>query len=70
MADPTEGKMRVLIVFDGDAWFVRGLLSITHDLDQDHKVYRCDRHIAGPFKTLEAACVAAKRELGGQNGRD
>ena len=43
---------RLLIVFDGSAWFVRRVRVIEHDLDLDEKVYRCDKHLAGPL-TLE-----------------
>lgn len=45
---------RVLLVYDGTSWFVRSVRVIEHDLDRDEKVYRCDRHIAGPL-TLEEA---------------
>jgi hypothetical protein len=46
---------RVLIVFAGDAWYVRRVRLIEHDLDKDEKVYRCDKPLGGPFKTpLEA----------------
>lgn len=38
----TMNDLRVLIVFDGDAWFVRRLRAIEHDLDKDEKVYHCD----------------------------
>ncbi len=53
-------KNRVLIVFDGTAWFIRGVGAIVHDLRLDEKVYHCDRHLGGPFETLEAAVEAVK----------
>ncbi len=53
-------KPRLLIVCDGDAWFVRRLVSITHDLDRNEKVYRCDKPIGGPCTTLAAAVAVVE----------
>lgn len=44
---------RVLMVFDGSAWFVRRLRAIEHDLNCDEKVYRCDETLGGPFTLAE-----------------
>jgi len=51
---------RVLIVFDGEAWFVRRVRAIEHDLDLDEKVYRCDDALGGRCDTLDAACKLVK----------
>jgi hypothetical protein len=53
---------RILIVFDGAAWFIRGVASTTHDVTdgRDEKVYRCDEHVGGPFATLDEAVAAFK----------
>jgi hypothetical protein len=46
---------KVAIIFDGEAWFVRSIRTIEHDLDLDEKVYRCDTPIGGPFKSISDA---------------
>lgn len=53
---------RVLIVFDGMAWFIRHVRLIEHDLTKDEKVYRCDKPLGGPYKTLNEA-VQEVRQL-------
>lgn len=53
---------RVLIVFDGKAWFVRGVRAIEHDLSRDEKVYHCDVHLGGPFKTAKKALDVLKEK--------
>lgn len=62
---PGEQK-RIAIVFDGSAWFVRKIKTIEHDLEKDHKVYRCDKHLGGPYATLAHVPEIAKelRERG------
>lgn len=54
-------KKRLLIVNDGSAWFIRDLMSITHELESDHKIYRCENHLGGPFTELDEAVAAAKK---------
>jgi hypothetical protein len=54
-------KKRCLIVYDGDAWFVRELDSITHDLEADHKIYRCKAPISGPWQSVGSAAQSARR---------
>lgn len=54
---------RCVIVFDGENWFVRELDSITHDLDADHKLYRCTAPISGPWKSVGSAAQSAKNWL-------
>jgi hypothetical protein len=49
---------RVGIVFDGEAWFLRAIRLIEHDLDRDEKVYRCGRPIGTRFETLADAVAA------------
>lgn len=46
---------RILLVFDGNAWFIRHVRTIEHDLTKDEKVYRCDVHLGGPFTDLGEA---------------
>jgi hypothetical protein len=58
-------KTRLLIVDDGSDWFVRQVRLIEHDLTRDEKVYRCDKHIGGPFDTLDDAVRLAKATLAG-----
>lgn len=48
---------RILVVFDGEAWFVRRVAMIEHDIDRDMKVYHCDQHLGGPFPSLDGAVV-------------
>lgn len=58
---------RILIVFDGDCWFIRRVRASEHDAARDEKVYRCDEHLGGPFGTLDEAVAAlepADRERG------
>ncbi len=49
---------RILIVFDGSAWFIRAVRLIEHDLDNNEKIYRCDAPLGGPFTTLDEAVTA------------
>lgn len=52
--------MKIAIVSDANGkWFVRRIRLTEHDLTQDEKVYRCDKHLGGPFSTLDDACAAA-----------
>ena len=47
---------RFAIVNDAKGlWYVRRLYSSMHDLDADHKIYRCDKHLGGPYETLAEA---------------
>jgi hypothetical protein len=52
-----ERRDRVLIVFDGAAWFVRRVRLVEHDLHADEMVYRCDQPLAGPMKLVDAIRV-------------
>jgi hypothetical protein len=56
-------KKRCVIVFDGESWFVRELHSATHDLDADHKIYRCSAPVSGPWKSVGSAANSAKSWL-------
>lgn len=49
--------MRIAIVQDTKGmWFVRELASSCHDLTADEMVYRCSKHLAGPFhESIDAA---------------
>ena len=55
-----ERTDRAAIVFDGSAWFIRQIRTITHDFEYDHKVYRCDEHLGGPFESVDDAVKAFK----------
>jgi len=61
----TEWKpLRLLIVGDGEgSWFVRRVKTITHDIDADEKVYRCDLPIGTRCDTLEGAVALAQLAL-------
>ena len=52
---------RFAIVFDGKAWFIRGIRTIAEH--RDEMVYYCDQHLGGPFATLAqaVACVEPRR---------
>ena len=54
---------RVLIVSDGEAWFVRRVRSTVHDLSADEIVYFCDRPIGGRHASLEEATEALRAYL-------
>jgi hypothetical protein len=55
---------RVLFVFDGTAWFIRRLRAIEHELDTDEKLYHCDKHLGGPYTTLESAMAEFSWKVG------
>ncbi|MFI5297358.1 MAG: hypothetical protein ACHREM_04610 [Polyangiales bacterium] len=67
--DKDEERKRVLVVYDGTAWFARHLQSITHDLERNEKVYRCDEPLGGPFESIEGA-FGILREHGHRNQRE
>ncbi len=49
---------RIVIVCDGNRWYIRRLRVIEHDLDLDEKVYRCDQPLGNDFATLlDAVCA-------------
>lgn len=56
-------RHKILVVFDGKAWFIRRVRSITHDLIWNQKVYRCDEHLGGPFDSFSE--VAAELDSRG-----
>jgi len=51
---------RLLIVCDGEAWYVRRLVTITHDLERDEKNYRCDKPIGSRCATLAEAVAVVE----------
>jgi len=53
-------KPRVVIVCDGEHWFIRRLVAIHHDLDTDTKNYHCDKHLGGPYESVEEAVQALR----------
>lgn len=49
-------RMRVAIVSTEDGqWYIRRVRVVEHDLENDERVYRCDKHLGGPFKSAHAA---------------
>lgn len=60
---PTKTDLRVLIVFDGEAWFVRRVRLIQHNLTDDEKIYHCDLPIGRRFDSLDEAVVCAKEAM-------
>jgi hypothetical protein len=59
-AKSTTEPLRVVIAFDGDAWFVRRLAIIEHDLTRNFKVYHCDKHLGGPYVSVTDAASAVE----------
>jgi hypothetical protein len=58
---PTKtNKRRVLIVFDGEKWYIRNVALIEHDLSRNFKVYHCDKHLGGGYATLDKAVAVTK----------
>jgi hypothetical protein len=51
---------RVVIVFDGKAWFVRRVRLSVHDGDRSEMVYHCDKPIGTAHATIEDAAATAK----------
>ena len=53
---------RILISFDGTNWFIRRIAVIEHDLEHDDMIYRCDKPLGGPFKTVHEAVAALETD--------
>lgn len=65
------GDDRLLLVFDGTSWFLRRLRAIEHDA-LNEKVYRCDKHLGGPYSfgaAVEALALLAGQPLRAVNAR-
>lgn len=58
-----ESPERILVVMEGEEWFVRRVYLIEHKLDLNRKLYHCDRNLGGPFGSMEDAVKAAKEIL-------
>jgi len=56
-------QRRVLIVFDGECWFVRRVIVIEEDGYNGQRVYRCDKPLGGDYKTLKEASDRANHFL-------
>ena len=54
---------RILIVLDGERWWIRHIYLIEQQLDFNRKLYHSDRTLAGPFDSMEEAVAAAKEML-------
>lgn len=47
---------RILIVNDEyGQWFIRRVAVVEHDIARDEKVYRCDKHLGGPYSSIDEA---------------
>lgn len=55
-------RRRVAITFDGTAWFLRRIASVTEDNIRGEMVYHCNKHLGGPYRSLPAACAALSRQ--------
>jgi hypothetical protein len=46
-------RQRFLLANDTTGrWYLRRIYSVAEDLEVGHKVYRCDKHMGGPYETL------------------
>lgn len=59
-------KPRILIVCDGASWFVRRVACTEEDMASGQMVYRCDEHLAGPYKTLSTLVRYLPKSAGGR----
>ena len=58
--EPSADPERILIVFDGQKWWIRHIYLIEHKLDFNRMVYHSDRSLGGPFGSVEEAVAGAK----------
>lgn len=58
-----DNKARILVVTDGKSWYVRQVRLSVHEWERDEMVYHCDKHLGGPYESLDIAAEAAKRWL-------
>ena len=65
-SSPREEREQILIVREGEKWFIRHIYFIEHKLDFNRNVYHCDRNLGGPFVSVEDAVSAAKQILHGE----
>ena len=63
--EPSADPERILIVLDGQRWWIRNICLIEHKLDFNRKLYHSDRSLGGPFGSVEEAVAAAKEMLQG-----
>jgi hypothetical protein len=49
---------RILIAYDGTAWYLRNIKTIVDDWGANERVYHCDKHLGGPYETLQEAVAA------------
>jgi hypothetical protein len=67
--DPSASPERILIVFEGQKWWIRHIYLIEHKLDFNRMVYHSDRSLGGPFGSVEEAVAAAKEMIYGARHR-
>ena len=60
-SSPREEREQILIVSEGEKWFIRHIAFIEHKLDFKRNVYHCDGNLGGPFASVEDAVRAAKQ---------
>jgi hypothetical protein len=54
---------RILIVCDGESWFVRRVAYNVENWTRGEMIYHCDKHIGGPFKSLSGAVAATRKAV-------
>ena len=61
--EPSTDPKGILIVFDGQRWYIQHLFLIEHKLDFNRKLYHTDRNLGGPFGSVEETVEAAQQIL-------
>jgi hypothetical protein len=57
-------RRRVLIAFDGKAWYVRRVRMVEHStIGRDMKIYYCDLPLGGQCQSVDEAVAIARRFL-------
>lgn len=54
---------RVLMVCDGEKWFVRGVACTVEDNIRGEMVYHCDEHLGGPYSFAKAVSVVREASV-------
>jgi len=67
--EPSADPERILIVLDGQMWWIRHIYLIEHKLDFNRMVYHSDRSLGSPFGSVKEAVAAANEMLHGIRNR-
>ena len=62
-------QRRLLIVTDGEHWFVRRVSHVKRDLTRNETVYACDKPIGRRFNDIASAVRRAKDALSNRKSR-